>query len=92
MHLPDGVFPGSAAGVGVLAAGAAVSAVGTIVALRRMDYERVPQVALLSAAFFVASCIRVPLAFSSVHLLLNGLVGLVPVSYTHLTLPTIYSV
>ena len=77
MHIPDGVLSGSAAGIGVLAAGAAVAAAGTVVGLRRMDYERVPQVALLSAAFFVASCIRVPVGLTSAHLVLNGLTGLI---------------
>jgi cobalt/nickel transport system permease protein len=42
-----------------------------------MDYERVPQVALLSSAFFAASLIHVPLGGASVHLVLSGLVGLV---------------
>lgn len=32
---------------------------------------------MLSAAFFVASLIHVPMGFTSVHLVLNGLVGLV---------------
>jgi len=76
MHIPDGILSGSPAGIGVLAAGAAVAAAGTILGLRRMDYERVPQVALLSAAFFVASLIRVPFGPTSVHLLLTGLMGL----------------
>ena len=66
----------SVPGVAVLTAGVAVAAAGTILGLRRMDYERVPQVALLSAAFFVVSFIRVPLGLTSVHLVLNGLIGL----------------
>src|SRR5579871_5672190 len=39
--------------------------------------EEIPQVALLTAAFFVASLIHVKVGFSSAHLLLNGLVGVI---------------
>lgn len=46
------------------------------VALRRLDFEQVPQAAVLSAVFFVASLISIPLGPSSAHLLLNGLMGL----------------
>jgi cobalt/nickel transport system permease protein len=45
--------------------------------LRKIDYERVPQIGVLSAVFFVASLIHVPLGPTSVHLVLNGLLGLV---------------
>jgi cobalt/nickel transport system permease protein len=41
-----------------------------------MDYEKIPEVAVLSSAFFVASLIHVPIGPSSVHLVLNGLVGI----------------
>jgi cobalt/nickel transport system permease protein len=42
-----------------------------------MDYERVPQVAMVSSAFFVVSLIHVPLGVTSVHLVLSGLLGLI---------------
>lgn len=77
MHIPDGPLSVSTVGIGILGAGAALAAAGTAWGLRRLDYERVPQVALLSCAFFVASLIHVPLGGTSVHLVLNGLVGLV---------------
>lgn len=70
-HIPDGVLSGP-----VLAAGALAAAGLVAIALRRLDYEQLPQAAVLSAAFFVASLISVPLGPSSVHLLLNGLMGL----------------
>jgi cobalt/nickel transport system permease protein len=53
------------------------AAAGVGVGLRTLDYERVPRVAMLSAAFFVASLIHVPVGPASVHLVLNGLVGLI---------------
>jgi ABC-type Co2+ transport system permease subunit len=42
---------------------------------RRLHDDEIPRIALLTAAFFVASLIHVPLPPTSVHLLLNGLVG-----------------
>lgn len=69
-HIPDGVL-----GAPVLVTGAAVSAGLLAVGLRRLDYEALPQAAVLSAAFFVSSLMSVPLGPSSVHLLLNGLMG-----------------
>ena len=71
-HIPDGVLS-----VPVLAAGAAVTAGALALALSRLDYERIPQAAVLAATFFVVSVIHVPLGPGSVHLLLNGLMGLV---------------
>ena len=77
MHIPDGVLSGTPAGIGILAASAALTAAGTALGLRRIDYEQMPRVAMLSAAFFVASLIHVPLGITSTHLVLNGLVGLI---------------
>lgn len=70
-HIPDAVLSAP-----VLLTGALVTAGLLAVALRRLDYERLPQTAVLSAAFFVSSLISIPLGPSSVHLLLNGLMGL----------------
>jgi cobalt/nickel transport system permease protein len=45
---------------------------------RRLADAEVPRLALLSAVFFVASLIHLPIGgITSVHLLLNGLVGLI---------------
>jgi cobalt/nickel transport system permease protein len=42
-----------------------------------MSYDRIPQVAVLSSAFFVASLIHVPVGPSAAHLVLNGLLGII---------------
>lgn len=76
MHIHEGLA-NSREGLIVLAVGGVVAAAGTALGLRKMDYEQMPQVALLSAAFFVASLVQVPLGATSMHLVLNGLVGLV---------------
>jgi cobalt/nickel transport system permease protein len=54
-----------------------VTATALVVALHRLEYEQIPRAAVLSAAFFVSSLITVPVGPSSVHLVLNGLMGLV---------------
>jgi cobalt/nickel transport system permease protein len=77
MHIAEAMLSGSPQGIAVLAGGAAVTAGGTLLALWRLDYERVPQVAMLSATFFVVSLVQVPMGGVSVHLVLTGLVGLI---------------
>lgn len=77
MHIYEGVLAGTVHGQAVLAAGAAATVMGTAIGLSKMDYERVPQVGVLSAAFFVASLVHVPLGPTAEHLLLSGLLGLI---------------
>ena len=71
MHISEGVLSAP-----VLVTGAALAVTGISVGLKKMDYEKIPQVAVLSSAFFVASLIHVPMGPSSVHLILNGINGL----------------
>ena len=71
MHISEGVLSGPVLGVG-----AAVALVGTAIGLKKLDPDRVPQAGILAAAFFVASLIHVPVGPASVHLILNGIVGL----------------
>jgi len=49
----------------------------TAIGLKRLNYDRIMGVAILAATFFVASLIHVPLGPGSVHLVLNGLLGVV---------------
>ncbi|MBW2112902.1 MAG: cobalt transporter CbiM [Deltaproteobacteria bacterium] len=72
MHISEGVLSGP-----ILISGAALAAAGTAVGLKNLDYDRIPRAAILSASFFVASLIHVPVGPSSVHLILNGIVGLI---------------
>ncbi|RME62802.1 MAG: cobalt transporter CbiM [Nitrospirae bacterium] len=71
MHLSEGVLSGQ-----VLLAGAVASAGGLYMGVKRLRDQDVPKVGLLSGAFFVGSLIHIPLGPTSVHLVLNGLVGL----------------
>jgi cobalt/nickel transport system permease protein len=77
MHLPDGVLPLSLTLGGYVASFAiAAVCVSRIRALPDPQRE-VPRAALLTAAFFVASLVHFPLPPVSVHLVLNGLLGVV---------------
>ncbi len=70
MHISEGVLSPA-----VLGAGAALAALGVATGLKRLDYDRLMTVAILSSAFFVASLIHVPIGPASAHLVLNGLLG-----------------
>lgn len=71
VHISEGVLaaPWVLGGFGVLLLLALLST-------RRLSEEEIPQIALLTALFFVASSIHVPAGPVRVHLLLNGLIGL----------------
>ena len=71
MHISEGVLSGP-----VLLSGAALAAVGTGIGLKKLDYDQIAKAGMLSAAFFVASLVHVPIGPSNAHLILNGLVGL----------------
>jgi cobalt/nickel transport system permease protein len=70
VHISEGILSAP-----VLAGGAALAAGGIAVGLRKMDYEKIPEVAVMTSAFFVATLVRVPVGPGSVHLVLNGLMG-----------------
>ena len=72
MHISEGILSGS-----VLAAGSVMTATGVVIGIRKMDYEEVPKIAVMSSAFFVASLIHVPVGPSNVHMILNGLAGVI---------------
>jgi len=71
MHISEGVLTWQ-----VLATGGVFTIVGTAIGLKKIDYDRIARVGLLSATFFVASLIHVPIGPANVHLTMNGIVGL----------------
>ncbi len=72
MHISEGVLSAP-----VLVSGMALTVVGTAIGLKKLDYDHIAEAGILSSAFFVASLIHVPIGPSSVHLILNGIVGLI---------------
>jgi len=71
MHISEGILSPP-----VLITGAALTGVGLVLGLKTLKAEKIPEVAVLSSTFFVASLIHIPIGPSSAHLVLNGLVGL----------------
>lgn len=72
VHISDGVLQPT-----WLFAGFAVTAVLLAVSLIRLRDEEVPRIALMTAAFFIVSLIHIRVGPTSVHLLMNGLLGIV---------------
>ena len=71
MHISEGVLSGP-----VLVCGAALAAAGTAVGLKKLDYDQIAKAGILSAAFFVAGLIHIPIGPANAHLILSGLVGI----------------
>jgi len=71
MHIVDGALSAP-----VLISGAVLTCAGVFIGLKKMDYDHLPLVGVLASLFFIASYIHLPLGFSSVHLIMNGLLGI----------------
>lgn len=71
MHISEGVLSPA-----VLIGGAALTAAGVAVGLKNLEQNDIPTLGILSAAFFVATLIHIPVGPVSAHLVLNGMVGL----------------
>ncbi len=77
MHIPDGILPPY-----LSITGYAITGGMTWYSLREINKEKnsqesIPKASLLTAVFFVASLIHIPLPPTSIHLILNGLMGIV---------------
>jgi cobalt/nickel transport system permease protein len=72
MHISEGVLSPT-----VLLGGAVLAAAGVAAGMKDLDQKEIPSMGILSAAFFVASLMHVPVGPVSAHLILNGLVGLI---------------
>ena len=70
-HIPDGLLS-----LPVLIGGGAIAAAGVAAGVRSIDDRAIPRIAILSAVFFSASLLSVPVGPSSVHVLLSTLMGL----------------
>ena len=72
MHISEGVLSAP-----VLISGGVACVASLAYGLKRLPTDRLVSVAIFSATFFVASLVHVPVGPSSVHLILNGLIGLI---------------
>jgi cobalt/nickel transport system permease protein len=72
MHISDGVLSPAVLGIGF-----GTTALLAVATLRKVDMEEIPKIAVITAVFFVANLIHIPLGAASVHLILNGLVGVI---------------
>jgi cobalt/nickel transport system permease protein len=70
MHVSEGILPPV-----ILLAGGIAAVAGTAVGLKALRDEDIPKAAVLTAGFFVASLVHVPVGVGSMHLVLNGLMG-----------------
>lgn len=72
VHISDNVLEPLILGVGIF-----VAVLLILPAMFRVEEDEIPRIGLLTAAFFVASLIHIKLGVTSVHMLLNGLVGVI---------------
>ncbi|MDT9177467.1 MAG: cobalt transporter CbiM [Limnospira sp. PMC 1291.21] len=75
MHISEGIIPAQ-----TCLAGYGITGLLTWYSLRQINRQanptaNIPKASLLTAAFFVASSIHIPIPPASVHLILNGLLG-----------------
>ena len=87
MHIPDGFIPPS-----VCISGYAIAGGLTWYSLKKIKQDpnpqaNIPKASLLTAAFFVVSSIHIPLPPTSIHLILNGLMGTLLGYYAFLAIP-----
>lgn len=72
MHIMDGIVSTP------LLTSATVVSVGVVAfGLKRVAADDIPKIALLAAAFFVVSVLRVPIGPTAAHLMLSGILGLI---------------
>jgi cobalt/nickel transport system permease protein len=72
VHVADGVLASE-----WLIGGFAVAGLLVLGSLLRIKADDIPRISVFAAAFFVASQVHLPLGVTSVHLLLNAVVGVV---------------
>ncbi len=71
MHLADGVLD-----LPTLVGSALCATAGLAWGLRKLSPTTLPTAALFAAVFFVIGTLHIPVGIGSVHLILNGLIGL----------------
>lgn len=70
MHISEGILKAE-----IIIPAAVVAGVWVAYLLYRLNFKDIPKIACMSAIFFVASFIHIPLGPTAIHLILGGLVG-----------------
>ena len=78
VHISDGVLAPE-----VWVTGYIITAIILFFTLRKMKADDIPRISIVTSAFFVASLIHVPIGPTSVHLILNGLMGILLGIYSY---------
>jgi cobalt/nickel transport system permease protein len=72
VHISDGVLSAP-----VWIGGYVITAAVAAATSRKINTQDIPRMAVMTSVFFVASLVHIPIGPASVHLLLNGLVGII---------------
>jgi len=72
VHITDGFLSPE-----ILMAGIILTGLLLAYTLKKTPIEKIPKLSIITAALFVASLIHIPIGPTSVHLILNGLAGVV---------------
>ncbi len=72
MHIADGIVSGP-----VMAAGFGIAAIIAAATSRNVELDEIPKISVVTAVFFVANFIHIPLVVASIHLIMNGLAGVI---------------
>ncbi|MDY6134092.1 cobalt transporter CbiM [Campylobacter lanienae] len=70
MHISEGVLKPE-----IIIPAAVVAGVWVAYLIYKLNFKNIPKIACMSAIFFIASFIHIPLGPTSIHLVLGGLVG-----------------
>ena len=70
MHISEGILKAE-----IIIPATVVAGVWVAYLLYRLNFKDIPKIACMSAIFFVASFIHIPLGPTAIHLILGGLVG-----------------
>jgi cobalt/nickel transport system permease protein len=71
MHIADGIIS-----VPILVVSSLLAIGGISIGLKKLEPVKIPLAAMLAAVFFLSGLIHLPIGFGSVHLIMNGLCGI----------------
>jgi len=71
MHIADGIIS-----VPILVVSSLLAIGGVSIGLKQLEPSKIPLAAMLAAVFFLSGLIHLPIGFGSVHLVMNGLCGI----------------